>query len=178
MCTTGPALGRAGRPGHVRTPRQAFRPRAESDLELTPLAYHGKRATGQPMARLSRRHRGCRACGLIHPLCQAHPRRKPRQPAATSWTVRPAGRRPGSSESGVGPLPPVSTLTYPDRCPPITHQHSPAALQLPCELPVSTDAFLQLSKPAPRQVVTSDTRLGKRPPDIAPIRVRTVIGRA
>ena len=34
--------------------------------------------------------------------------RKPRQPA-DGWTVRPAGRRPGSSESGVGPLPPVST---------------------------------------------------------------------
>ena len=61
-------------------------------LELTPLAYHGKRATGQPMARLSRLHRGCRACGPIQPpaLCQAHPRRKPRQPAATSWTVWPA----------------------------------------------------------------------------------------
>ena len=118
-----------------------------------------QKGAGQRMARLSHRPRGSEAGGLIHPLLPSRPSKEVQPAGRHKLAVRPAGRRPGSSESGVGPLPPVSTLTYPDRCPPITHQHSPAALQLPCELPVSTDAFLQPSKPAPR----------KRPPDIAPI---------
>ena len=84
MCTTGPTDGRAGRPGHERTPRQA--------LSLAIRVRHGTYSTGvprqkgagQPTARLSRRPRGSEAGGLIIRCGQVRPRRKPRQPSVTS----------------------------------------------------------------------------------------------
>ena len=47
---------------------------------------------------------------------------------------RPAGRRPGSSESEVGPYSPVSALTYPDRGPWTADRRSALASTLPITL--------------------------------------------
>ena len=75
MCTTGPALGRAGRPGHERTPRQARRAQPRDPSQAWNLLHwhstaKGRRSTYGPPESPAPRERSRRP---NHPLWASPP---------------------------------------------------------------------------------------------------------
>ena len=97
MCTAGPALGRAGRPGHERTLRQALGLAVRVRHGTYSTAVPRQKGAGQPTAHLSRRHRGSEAGGLIHPLWPSPSLEG--SPASRPSQVGLFGRRAGDPEA-------------------------------------------------------------------------------